>query len=118
MIITYTDESVFEDETQIKMTTFRKLEESIIEEQDIGMEDKPPVKDNREIDEEDKQSITEDDVEQERELVTKETAEEEKKSIIEDVEKEKRSSTEEEATAERNDAATTTKPTILPRTVK
>ena len=103
------------------MTTFRKLEESIIEEQDIGMEDKPPVKDNREVDEEDKKSITEKDVEQEKESVTKEAAEEEKKVITEDVEKEKRSSTEEETTTvavERNDTATTTKPTPLPRTVK
>ena len=103
----YVDDSVFEDEKQIKMTTFRKLEEAIVEEHDMGVEEKQPVKDNRDVDEEDKKSITEEDVE-------------EKKSITEVVETEKRSSTEEEGATvavERNGAAATTKPTPLPRTI-
>ena len=100
------------------MTTFRKVEESIIEEHDIGVEEKQPVKDNREADEEDKKSITEEDVEQEKKLINEEAVEEEKKPITEVVEKEKNSSTKEEGTTVAVDAAATTKPTPLPRTIK
>ena len=84
------------------MTTFRKLEESIVEEHNVEVKDKQPIKDNHDVDEEDQKSITED-------------VEEEMKSITEDVEKEKRCSTEEEGATETNGAA---KPPPLPRTIK
>ena len=91
-----------------------KLEESIIEEHDIGSEEKQPVKDNRDIEEEEKKKLmAEDD-----KPTTEKAVEEEKKS---DSEEEKKS-TNEEANAtgavQRNGAAAPTKPTPLPRTIK
>ena len=97
---------MFEDDNQIKMTTFRKVNESIIEENEVGWEEKQTFKDNHDVDEEDNKSITEKAVEEEK----KSNSEEEKKSITE----------EDGATVEeeKNGAAATTKPTPLPRTIK
>ena len=109
----FEDDSVFEDTTPIKLTSFMKLEESIIEEHDIGSEEKQPVKDNREIEEEEKKLIAEDD-----KPTTEKAVEEEKKS---DSEEEKKSTNEEANAAgavQRNGVAATTKPTPLPRTIK
>ena len=100
------------------MTTFRKLEDSIIEEHDIGSEEKQPVKDNRDIEEEDKISITEEDVTEDDKPTNEKAVEEEKKS---DSEEEKKSTNEEANAAgavQRNRAAATTKPTPLPHTIK
>ncbi len=93
----FIEDSVVEDDYQIKLKTFRKLEESVTEEHDIEVKEKQLDKDNRDIEEEDKKSITE------------------------DIEMEKRSNIEVEGATvavERNSAATTTKTTPLPHTVK
>ena len=114
------DDSVFEGTTQIKLTTFRKVEESIIEEHDIGIEEKQPIKDNYNIEEEkeEKKSITEGDVMEDDKPTTEKAVEVEKKPVTE----EEKESTVEEANATgamaRNGAAATTKPTPLPRTIK
>ena len=79
---------MFEDENPIKLTTFRKLEESIIEKQDVGLEKKEPIKDNREVDE-DKKSITEEDIDEEKKSITEKETEEEKNSSEKDTEEEK-----------------------------
>ena len=96
------------------------MEESIIEEHDIGIEEKQPIKDNRDIEEEeDKKSITEGDVTEDNKPTTEKAGEEEKKP---DTEEQKESTVEEAnaaGVAELNGAAaTTTKPTPLPRTIK
>ena len=94
MLKIYADENVFEDD-QIKMTTFRKVNEPIVEKNE---KEKQPFKDNRDVDEEDNKSITVKAVDEEK----KSNSEEEKKSINEEdvaaVEEEK------------NGAAATTKP--------
>ena len=115
------DDSVFEDTTLIKLTTFRKVEKSIIiEEHDIGIEEKQPIKDNYniEVEEEEKKLITEGDVMEDDKPTTEKAVEVEKKPVT----KEEKESTIEEANAAgtmvRNDAAATTKPTPLPHTIK
>jgi len=102
------------------MTTFRKVDESIVEEQDIGVEEKQPDKNNCDADEEDKKSITEENIEEGKKFIAKEADEEEKESSAKAVLKEKRSSTEEGGpiTMERTEAVVTKKPTPLPRTIK
>ena len=66
----YTEDNVFEDDNQIKSTTFGKLEDSFIKESDVGVREKDPIKDDHEVDtskaekideEEEKRSITEED---------------------------------------------------------
>ena len=66
----YTEDSVFEDDNQIKSTTFGKLEDSIIKGSDVAVTEKEPVRGNHEVDaskaekideEEEKRSITEED---------------------------------------------------------
>ena len=86
---------MFEDENNIKLTTFKKLEGIIIEEHDIGEKEKKLTEDKHDSDEEEKKSITDDD-------------KEEKKSITEECGA--------AFTAERNGAAATVKPIPLPRT--
>ena len=95
-VCTYIEDSVVEDDNQMKLTTFKKLEESVTDEHDIKVEEKELVNDNRDI-------------------------EEDSKSITEDIEKEKRCNTEVEGAfvaVERSATATITKPTPLPRTIK
>ena len=95
------------------------MEDSIIEEHDIGSEEKQPVKDNRDIEEEeDKTSITDENATEDDKPTTEKAVEEEKKS---DSEEEKKSTNEEANAAgavQRNVAAAPTKPTPLPRTIK
>ena len=86
MLKIYADENVFKDD-QIKMTTFRKVNEPIVEKNE---KEKQPFKDNRDVDEEDNKSIT-----------------------VKAVEEEKKSINEEDVAAveeEKNGAAATTKP--------
>ena len=114
------DDSIFEGTTQIKLTTFRKVEESIIEEHDIGIEEKQPIKDNYNIEEEEEEnkSITEGDVVEDDKPTTEKAVEVEKKPVTEE---EKKSTVEEANTTgamARNGAAATTKPTPLPHTIK
>lgn len=97
-IITYVEDSVFEDDNQIMLTTYRKLEESIT---NNGEEEKQQVKDDI-----DGESITEGSVA------------EEKKCVADDAEKEKTEAEIETIAVGRNDAAATTKPTPLPYTMK
>ena len=96
------------------------------------MEEKQePNKDNRDVDQDDKKSITEDDVEEQKKCGTAEDIEEQKKSgTAKDIEEQKKSGTIEEEkvpvtadtvvgaadTVEGNDATATTKPTPLPHT--
>ena len=67
------------------MTTYRKLEEIIIDHEghDTGIEEKQPVKDNRDVDEEDKKSITESNVKVEKKCNT-ENAKKEERSVAEE----------------------------------
>ena len=59
------------------MTTFKRLEGLIIEENEIGMEEKQePIKDNCDVDQDDKKSITEEDVEEQKKSGTAEDIEE------------------------------------------
>ena len=94
----YIEDSIVENSNQIKLTTLRKLEESVTDEHDIKVEEKQLVKDNHDIEEE-----------------------EDKKLVTEDIEKEKRSNTEVEGTfvaVERSVTATNAKPTPFPHTIK
>lgn len=68
LCIFYTGDSVFEDDNQIKFTTFRKLEGSIVKGSDVGVGEKEPTKGVHEVDvlkaekideEDEKRSITE-----------------------------------------------------------
>ena len=64
------------------MTTYKRLEGSIIEEQDIGMEEKQePIKNNHDVDQDDKKSITEEDIEEQKKSGA---AEEEKIPVTEE----------------------------------
>ena len=109
------DDSVFEDTAQIKLTTFLKLDQSIIEEHEIGVEEKQPILDNRDIEEEDRKSITEGDFMEDNKPTTEKGVEEKKKS---DTKEEKESKANAAGTIERNGAKATIKPTPLPRTIK
>ena len=63
----HVDDNVLVDDNQIKLRTFKRLEGSIIEEHDIGVEEKQePIKDNCDVDQDDKKSITEDVEEQKK----------------------------------------------------
>jgi len=73
------------------------VEESIIEEQDVGVEEKE-FKDKHNADEEEKKSITEEDCEEEKKSITEKDAE----SIV----------------VERNGAAASVKPIPLPCTIQ
>ena len=103
------------------MTTFKRLEGSIIEEHEIGMEEKQePIKDNCDVTQDDKKSIAEEDIDEQN-----------KCGIAEDIEEQKKSGTAEEEkmpvtgdtvdgaadTVESNDATATTKPTPLSHTL-
>jgi len=48
-IIQYAEDSVFDEEKPVKLTTFKKLEESIIEEQDVGCEKESSFKQDVEV---------------------------------------------------------------------
>ena len=98
MQCTYVEDSIAEDDNQIKLITFRKLEELVTEEHEIKVKEKELVKDNRDIEEEG-----------------------DNKSITEDIKKENKCNTEVEGAfvgIERSVTATTTKPTPLPSTMK
>ena len=47
--INYVEDSVFVDEKPVKLTTFKRLEESIIEEQDVGCEKESFLKEDSEV---------------------------------------------------------------------
>ena len=100
--------------------TFKRLEGSIIEEHEIGMEEKQePIEDNCDVTQDDKKSIAEGDIDEQNKFGTAEDIKEQKKSGT--AEEEKMPVTDDTVvgaadTVQSNDATATTKPTPLPHT--
>ena len=61
LLYTFTEGSSFKEDSQMRLSTFKTLEDSVTKDCDTGFKEKEPIKDMHNADVEEKKSITEED---------------------------------------------------------